>query len=89
MGAKLLDYSPQYLRGRAKQTRAMAKTTSCDATLAMLEKRAAEYDKMAELLEGSAGAELHGEEKLRIPGKRSARFEAIRVERRREVVSLS
>jgi len=43
MGAKLLQYPPQYLRGRAEQTRAMARTTRCDATLAMLEKRAAEY----------------------------------------------
>ena len=53
MGAKPLDYSPQYLRGRAKQTRAMARTTSCEATLAMLETRAAEYDRMAALLESS------------------------------------
>ena len=51
MGAKLLEYPPQYLRRRAKQTRAMAMTTTCDATLAMLEKRAAEYDRMADLLE--------------------------------------
>jgi hypothetical protein len=51
MGAKLLDYPPQYLRGRAQQTRAMARTTSCEATLAMLETRAAEYDRMAALLE--------------------------------------
>jgi hypothetical protein len=54
MGAKLLDYPPHYLRGRAKQTRAMAGTTSCEATLAMLETRAAEYDRMAALLESSA-----------------------------------
>jgi hypothetical protein len=51
MSAKLLDYPPQYLRGRAQQTRAMAGTTSCEATLAMLETRAAEYDRMAALLE--------------------------------------
>ena len=89
MGAELLDYSPQYLRGRAKQTRAMAKTTRCDATLAMLEKRAAEYDRMAERLESSAGPEPHTEEKLRIPGKRAARFAAKRVERHREVLRLS
>jgi hypothetical protein len=53
MSAKLLDYPPQYLRGRAKQTRAMARATSCEATLAMLETRAAEYDRMAALLESS------------------------------------
>jgi hypothetical protein len=78
MGAKLLDYPPQYLRGRAKQTRAMARTTTCDATLAMLEKRAAEYDRMAALLESSVGPELHTEEKLRIPRKRAARLEVVR-----------
>jgi hypothetical protein len=62
MGAKLLAYPPQYLRGRAEQTRAMARTTTCDATLAMLEMRAAEYDRMAELLESSVGPELYTEE---------------------------
>jgi hypothetical protein len=77
MGAKLLDYPPQYLRERAKQTRAMARTTSCDATLAMLEKRAAEYDRMAALLESSVGPELHAEEKLRIPGKLATRLEVV------------
>jgi hypothetical protein len=86
MGAMLLDYSPQYLRQRAKQTRAMAGTTSCDATLAMLEKRAAEYDRMAELLESSAGPEPHTEEKLRIPGKRAARSDTKRAERRLDAV---
>jgi hypothetical protein len=60
MGAKLLDYPPQYLRGRAEQTRAMARTTRCDATLAMLEERAAEYERMAELLESSIAPELRG-----------------------------
>jgi hypothetical protein len=55
MGVKLLDYPPQYLRGRAKQTRAMAGTTRCEATLAMLETRAAEYDRMAALLESTSG----------------------------------
>jgi hypothetical protein len=56
MGATLLEYSPQYLRGRAQQTRAMARATSCNATLAMLEARAAEYDRMAERLENAIGA---------------------------------
>ena len=89
MGAKLLDYPPQYLRGRAKQTRAMAGTTTCGATLAMLEKRAAEYDRMAELLESSAGPERHMEEKLRIPGKRAAHSDAKRAEHRFHIVRSS
>jgi len=74
MGAKLLQYPPQYLRGRAEQTRAMAGTTCCEATLAMLEKRAAEYDRMAALLESSASPEPHAEE----PRKRAARLEIVR-----------
>jgi hypothetical protein len=78
MGVELLDYPPQYLRGRAKQTRAMARTTTCGATLAMLETRAAEYERMAELLERSVGPDRHTEEKLRIPGKRAARPDAKR-----------
>ena len=78
MGAKLLQYPPQYLRGRAEQTRAMARTTSCYATLAMLERRAAEYDRIAELLESSAGPELHGQEKSRTPRKPAVRFEIVR-----------
>jgi hypothetical protein len=86
MGAELLDYPPQYLRERAKQTRAMAGATSCDATLAMLETRAAEYERMAELLESSAGLEPCREEKLRIPGKRATHSDARRVERRFHVV---
>ena len=59
MDAQLLEYSPHYLRERANQTRAMARTTSCEATLAMLEKRAAEYDRMAALLESSAKPKPH------------------------------
>jgi hypothetical protein len=87
MGATLLNYSPQYLRERAKQTRAMARTTTCAATLAMLERKAAEYDRMAALLESSATPEPHTEEKLRIPGKRAAGSGRKRIEFRLEVVS--
>jgi hypothetical protein len=76
MGAKLLQYPPQYLRGRAEQTRAMARTTRCDATLAMLEKRAAEYERIAELLERSANPEP--EEKSRISRKQAVRFQVVR-----------
>jgi hypothetical protein len=86
VGAKLLDYPPQYLRGRAKQTRAMARTTCCEATLAMLEKRAAEYDRMAAILENSVSSELHTEVKLRIPRKRATRPDANRVELRFKAV---
>jgi len=76
MGAKLLQYPPQYLRGRAEQTRAMARTTRCDATLAMLEKRAAEYERIAELLEQSAS--LEPEDKSRMARKQAVRFEIVR-----------
>ena len=76
MGAKLLQYPPQYLRGRAAQTRAMARTTRCDATLAMLERRAAEYERIAELLERSASPEP--EEKSRISPKQAVRFQVVR-----------
>ena len=76
MGAKLLQYPPQYLRGRAEQTRAMARTTRCEATLAMLEKRAAEYERIAELLERSASPEP--EEKSRISRKQAVRFQVVR-----------
>jgi hypothetical protein len=55
MGANLLNYSPQYLRGRAKQTRAMARAIASDATRAMLEKRATEYERMADLQEKPTG----------------------------------
>jgi hypothetical protein len=68
LSTKLLDYPPQYLRRRANQTRAMAETTICDATLTMLEKRAAEYDRMAELLESSAGSALDTDRKSQISG---------------------
>jgi len=78
MGAKLLVYPPQYLRRRAEQTRAMVGTTTCDATLAMLEKRAAEYERMAELLESSVDPELYTEEELRLLRKRAARSGAYR-----------
>jgi hypothetical protein len=78
MGAKLLVYPPEYLRRRAEQTRAMVGTTTCDATLAMLEKRAAEYDRIAELLERSVDPELRTEERMRLPRKRAARSRAYR-----------
>jgi len=76
MSAKLLEYPPQYLRERAKQTRAMVTTTSCEATLTMLEERAAEYDRMAALLERSDGSERHIDQKSRSPRKPAPRFEA-------------
>jgi len=72
MGAKLLQYPPQYLRGRAEQTRALARTTCCDATLAMLERRAAEYERIAAVLENSAAPEPRGRE------RRTPRFTVVR-----------
>jgi hypothetical protein len=74
MDAKLIEYTAQYLRGRAQQTRVMGRTCMCDATLAMLETRAAEYDHMAELKEKSAGPETVIDGKVRFlkrPGTRS------------------
>jgi hypothetical protein len=85
MGAKL-DYTPQYLRGRAQQTRAMARAVVSDATLAMLEKRAAEYDQMAELQERSAGPEVVADETLRSPKKPPSSSNAKRVGIRFEVI---
>jgi hypothetical protein len=58
MSDKLLSYSPQYLRGRAKQTRAMAKPIMSEATRSMLERRAAEYERMADLQEQQAGIKM-------------------------------
>jgi hypothetical protein len=65
----------------------MARTTACAATLAMLEKKAAEYDRMAALLETSVNPEPHTEEKLRIPRKQPESTERKRIEFRIEVVN--
>jgi hypothetical protein len=74
MDAKLIGYTPQYLRDRAQQTRAMGRECMCDATLAMLERRAAEYELMAELKEKSAGSETVIDEKIRFLKRPATRF---------------
>lgn len=76
MDAKLIGYTPQYLRDRAQQTRAMGRTCMCDATLAMLERRAAEYDRMAELKEKSAGPETVIDGNVRFLKRPGTRFDA-------------